>query len=174
METAKWYVVHTFSGYENKVQQIIQKIVENRKIHDLIQDVVIPTEKVKEVKDGKERDIERKIYPGYVYVKMVVTDDTWYVVRNTRGVTGFVGPEGDPTPLTQKEIENIFGNVSDKVKTEVDYKIGDSIKIIGTAMDGFIGVVDGIDTENSSVTVLVDFFGTQTPTKLQLSQVEKA
>jgi transcriptional antiterminator NusG len=173
LESAKWYIVHTFSGYEDKVKQIIEKIVENRKIHDLIQKVEIPVETVNEIRDGKEKIIKRKIFPGYVYIKMVVNDDTWYTVRNTRGVTGFVGPEGDPTPLTQKEIESVFGNLTDEIKTEVNFEIGDSVKILASAMQGFVAEVSAIDIEKGEVTVLVDFFGAKTPTTLKIFEVEK-
>jgi transcriptional antiterminator NusG len=172
VESAKWYIVHTFSGYEDKVKQIIEKVVANRKIGDLIQKVEIPVEMVKEAKDGKEKVVKRKIFPGYVYIKMIVNDDTWYTVRNTRGVTGFVGPEGDPTPLTPQEIENVFGKLSDEVRKEVDFKVGDNVRITASSMQGFIAEVSAIDLENGTVTVLVDFFGAKTPTELKWSEVE--
>ena len=168
-EAAKWYVIHTYSGYENKVAQNIEKVVENRKLHDLIQEVRVPTEMVTEITDGKTKEIERKTYPGYVLVKMIVTDDSWYVVRNTRGCSGFVGPASDPTPLSEKEVKLLFG--IDVSSVEVNFKVGDKVQISGTAMDGFIGVVQNIDLEQRSVDLLVSMFGRETPTTLPISQV---
>ena len=168
-EAAKWYVIHTYSGYENKVAQNIEKVVENRKLHDLIQEVRVPTEKVTEITDGKTKDIEHKTYPGYVLVKMIVTDDSWYVVRNTRGCTGFVGPASEPTPLSEKEVKSLFG--IDVSSVEVNFKVGDKVQISGTAMDGFIGVVQNIDLEQRSVDLLVSMFGRETPTTLPIGQV---
>ena len=168
-EAAKWYVIHTYSGYENKVAQNIEKVVENRKLHDLIQEVRVPTEMVTEITDGKTKEIERKTYPGYVPVKMIVTDDSWYVVRNTRGCTGFVGPASEPTPLSEKEVKSLFG--IDVSSVEVNFKVGDKVQISGTAMDGFIGVVQNIDLEQRSVDLLVSMFGRETPTTLPISQV---
>ena len=170
-EAAKWYVVHTYSGYENKVAQNIEKVVENRKLHELIQEVRVPTERVIESVNGKEKEIERKTFPGYVLIKMVVTDDTWYIVRNTRGCTGFVGPASAPTPLTEEEVKKTFGvDVSIPV-IEVNFKEGDSVQISGTAMDGFIGVVQSINFEDRTVDLLVSMFGRETPTTLPISQV---
>ena len=167
-EAAKWYVVHTYSGYENKVATNIEKAVENRKLHDLISEVLVPTETVKEIKDNKAREVERKIFPGYVLVKMIMTDDSWYVVRNIRGVTGFVGPGSKPVPLTEKEVEALgVGRES----VEVSYEVGDSVKIIDGYLDGFIGVVDEIDTDRGVVKVTVSMFGRETPVELELSQV---
>lgn len=168
-EAAKWYVIHTYSGYENKVAQNIEKVVENRKLHDLIQEVRVPTEMVTEITDGKTKEIERKTYPSYVLVKMIVTDDSWYVVRNTRGCTGFVGPASEPTPLSEKEVKSLFG--IDVSSVEVNFKVGDKVQISGTAMDGFIGVVQNIDLEQRSVDLLVSMFGRETPTTLPISQV---
>ena len=168
-EAAKWYVIHTYSGYENKVAQNIEKVVENRKLHDLIQEVRVPTEMVTEITDGKTKEIERKTYPGYVLVKMIVTDDSWYVVRNTRGCTGFVGPASEPTPLSEKEVKSLFG--IDVSSVEVNFKVGDKVQISGTAMDGFIGVVQNIDLEQRSVDLLVSMFGRETSTTLPISQV---
>ena len=168
-EAAKWYVIHTYSGYENKVAQNIEKVVENRKLHDLIQEVRVPTERVTEITDGKSKEIERKTFPGYVLVKMVVTEDTWYVVRNTRGCTGFVGPASEPTPLTEEEVKKTFG--IDVSTVEVNFKEGDRVQISGTAMDGFIGVVQSINIEDRTVDLLVSMFGRETPTTLPISQV---
>ncbi|SEK82366.1 transcription antitermination protein nusG [Ruminococcus sp. YRD2003] len=170
-EAAKWYVIHTYSGYENKVAQNIEKVVENRKLHDLIQEVRVPTEKVTEITDGKSKEIERKTFPGYVLVKMVVTEDTWYVVRNTRGCTGFVGPASEPTPLSEEEVKKTFG--IDVSTVEVNFKEGDRVQISGTAMDGFIGIVQGINIEERTVDLLVSMFGRETPTTLPISQVIK-
>lgn len=167
-EAAKWYVVHTYSGYENKVAQNIEKAVENRKLHDLINEVLVPTETVKEVKDNKTREVERKIFPGYVLVKMIMTDDSWYVVRNIRGVTGFVGPGSKPVPLTESEVEVLGVN---KGKIEVNYAVGDSVKIVGSYLEGFIGVVDDIDEDRGAVKVTVSMFGRETPVELELGQV---
>lgn len=169
-EAAKWYVIHTYSGYENKVAKNIEKVVENRKLHELIQEVRVPTEKVTEITDGKSKEIERKTFPGYVLIKMVVTDDTWYIVRNTRGCTGFVGPASAPTPLTEEEIKRTFG-VDVESKVEVNFNVGDRVQISGTAMDGSIGIVQSIDLENRTVDLLVSMFGRETPTTLPISQV---
>ena len=125
-ESAKWYVVHTYSGYENKVAQTLGKMVENRRLSDLIQEITIPTETVVEIKDNKRREIERKIFPGYVFVKMIITDETWYIVRNTRGVTGFVGTTTKPVPLTQQEIDSLG---VERHAVDVNFDIGDSVKI---------------------------------------------
>ncbi|HEZ7986870.1 MAG TPA: transcription termination/antitermination protein NusG [Ruminococcus sp.] len=168
-EAAKWYVIHTYSGYENKVAQNIEKVVENRKLHDLIQEVRVPTEKVTEITDGKTKEVERKTYPGYVLVKMIVTDDSWYVVRNTRGCTGFVGPASEPTPLSEEEVKSLFGIDVSSVK--VNFNVGDKVQISGTAMDGFIGVVQKIDLDERSVDLLVSMFGRETPTTLPINQV---
>lgn len=168
-ENAKWYVVHTYSGYENKVATNIEKVVENRKLHDLIHAVMIPTEKVTEIKDNKTREVERKIFPGYVLVKMVLTDDSWYVVRNTRGVTGFVGPGSKPVPLTEAEVEALGVNTQ---QVEINYTAGDSIKVVSGPLEGFIGTVESIDMENKKVNVLVSMFGRDTSVELELNQVE--
>ena len=167
-EEAKWYVVHTYSGYENKVATNIEKAVENRKLHDLIGEVLVPTETVKEIKDNKAREVERKIFPGYVLVKMIMTDDSWYVVRNIRGVTGFVGPGSKPVPLTEKEVEALGVG---REQVEVNYGVGDSVRIIEGYLDGFIGVVDEIDKEHGTVKVTVSMFGRETPVELELGQV---
>lgn len=167
-EAAKWYVIHTYSGYENKVAQNIEKVVENRKLHHLIQEVRVPTERVTEITDGKTKEVERKTYPCYVLLKMVYTDESWYVVRNTRGVTGFVGPASEPTPLSEKEVEALGVEIN---SIEVDYNIGDAVKINGTAMDGFTGIVQSINYDDKTVDVLVSMFGRETQTTLALNQV---
>ena len=126
-DTAKWYVVHTYSGYENKVATSIENAVENRKLHDLIQEVRVPTETVVEIKDDKKREVERKLFPSYVLVKMIMTDDSWYVVRNIRGVTGFVGPGSKPVPLTDEEVARLG---VDTGKVEVNFAVGDSVSVV--------------------------------------------
>ena len=169
-ETAKWYVVHTYSGYENKVASNIAKTVENRSLQHLILDLKVPTETVIEIKDNVKKEVERKIYPGYVLIKMELTDDSWYVVRNTRGVTGFVGPNSKPVPLSDKEVESLG---VDKKLIEVSFAVGDSIKVIDGPLEGFIGTVDEIDLDKSKVRVIVSMFGRETPVELELDQVEQ-
>lgn len=171
-EAAKWYVIHTYSGYENKVAQTILKVVENRKLHELIPEVRVPTEMVMEKNDKDVlREVERKVFPGYVLVKMILTDDSWYVVRNTRGVTGFVGPGSKPVPLTDKEVEAL--GVERGVKdVTVDFKAGDRVKISSGSMEGFIGEVKAIDTEAGTVDVSVSMFGRETLATLDITQVK--
>lgn len=168
-EAAKWYVIHTYSGYENKVAQDIEKVVENRKLHDLILEVRVPTEKVTEITDGKAKEVERKTFPGYVLLKMIYTDDTWHVVKNIRGVTGFVGPGSEPTPLSEKEVVALGVDLGTSI--EVNYGLGDSVVISGTAMDGFTGIVQDINLEEGTVDVMISMFGRETPATLQLNQV---
>lgn len=167
-ESAKWYVVHTYSGYENKVAQNIEKAVESRGLQELIQEVKIPTEVVEEMKDGVKKEVERKLFPSYVIVKMVMTDDSWYVVRNIRGVTGFVGPSSKPVPLTQKEVDAL--GVEER-RIEVDYQVGDLVKIIAGSMAGFTGKVTALDVAANQVEVLVSILGRDTPVNLELAQV---
>ncbi len=168
-DESRWYVVHTYSGYENKVASNLEKTVENRQLHDLIQEIRVPTETVTEVKDGKQREVERKIFPGYVLVKMVMTDESWYIVRNIRGCTGFVGPTSDPIPLTDAEVARL--GVEQK-EVEVSYNVGDSVQIIDGPMEGFVGTVEKLDVEKNSVRVMVSMFGRETPVELELNQVE--
>ena len=172
-DAAKWYVVHTYSGYENKVASSIEKAVENRKLHDLIQAVNIPTEKVVEVKDGKSREVERKLYPGYVLVKMIMTDETWYLVRNTRGCTGFLGQDksggSKPIPLTEEEI---IAMGVEKREIVVGYKVGDTVRIMDGPLTSFSGIVEELDVEKNRVRVTVSMFGRETPVELELDQVE--
>ena len=172
MEEAKWYVAHTFSGYENKVASNIQTVVENRNLHDLIQEVSVPTETVVEIKDdGSKKEVERKIFPGYVLVKMVMNDDTWYVVRNIRGCTGFVGPESKPVPLTEEEVRKLG---VEKVSVEVKYAAGDMVNVIDGPLEGFSGTVESVDTDNNSVQVTISMFGRETSVEFELDQLEKA
>ena len=172
MEEAKWYVAHTFSGYENKVASNIETVVENRNLHDLIQEVSVPTETVVEIKDdGTKKEVERKIFPGYVLVKMVMTDDTWYVVRNIRGCTGFVGPESKPVPLTDEELRKLG---VEKVSVKVNYADGDMVNVIDGPLEGYSGTVESVDVPNNSVRVLISMFGRETSVEFELDQLEKA
>lgn len=166
---AKWYVVHTYSGYENKVASNLMTTVENRNLQDMIFEVKVPTETVTEIKDDKTREVERKLYPGYVFVKMIYTDETWYVVRNIRGCTGFVGPSSKPVPLTEAEVYRM--GVETRV-VEVSYKVGDSVRIIDGPLEDFIGVVDELNVEKEYVRVIVSMFGRETPVELELNQAE--
>ncbi len=167
----KWYVIHTYSGYENKVAENIEKIVENRKLQDLIFEVRIPTEKVTEVTENKTREVERKIFPGYVLVKMIVTDETWFIVRNIRGVTGFVGASSTaPVPLSDEEVAALGVETHEVV---IPYREGDSVRIIDGPLEGFTGVVETINTAENYVSVIISMFGRETPTKLELSQIER-
>jgi transcriptional antiterminator NusG len=168
-EQSKWYVVHTFSGYENKVATNLEKIVENRHLQDWIQEVRVPTETVVEVKDNQRKEVERKIFPGYVLVKMVLTDDSWFVVRNVRGCTGFVGPNGKPVPLTEKEIAALG---VEKKEIVIDYKVGDTVKIVDGPLENFSGIVEEIDVEKNMVRVTISMFGRETSVELELEQAE--
>lgn len=165
MSDAKWYVVHTYSGYENKVKSTLETTVENRGLHDMIHDVKIPTEII--VEDGKEK--ENKLYPGYVFIKMIYTDETWYVVCNIRGCTGFVGPSGKPVPLTEDEVYRM--GVEKRV-VEVSYKVGDQVKIIDGPLMDFVGTVEEMDIDKDYVRVTVSMFGRETPVELEISQAE--
>jgi transcriptional antiterminator NusG len=167
-QEAKWYVVHTYSGYENKVASDLATMVESRGMQDLIQDIKIPTETVTEIKEDKKREVERKIFPGYVLIKMIVTDDSWYVVRNIRGCTGFVGPASKPVPLTQEEVAALG---VEKHSVEVGYREGDNVKIISGPLEGYTGVVKTVDTENNNVCVVLSMFGRETPVELELDQI---
>lgn len=164
----RWYVVHTYSGYENKVSQDLATAVENRRMQDLIQDIKVPVEMVTEIKDGKEREVEHKLFPGYVLVKMIVTDESWYIVRNTRGVTGFVGSTTKPLPLSDAEVEKLGVEVH---TSEVNFSVGESIQITEGPLAGFVGNVEAIDLENRKVKVKVSMFGRETPAELDFTQV---
>ncbi|MGI5966476.1 MULTISPECIES: transcription termination/antitermination protein NusG [Anaerotruncus] len=168
-DSMRWYVVHTYSGYENKVASNIEKAVENRKLHDLFGEVKVPTQTVTEIKDNKKREVERKIFPGYVLVKMIMTDDSWYVVRNIRGVTGFVGPGSKPVPLTEEEVSRL--GVEQK-NIEVNFEVGDSVRVNDGYLEGFIGTVDEIDLPNQLVRVTVSMMGKDVPVELELDQIE--
>ena len=168
---ALWYVVHTYSGYENKVANDLQTMVENRHLQDLICDIKVPVEMVPEIdKNGKQKMVEHKLFPGYVLVKMVMNDDTWYVVRNTRGCTGFVGPESKPEPLTEAEVAKM--GVETTVDLEVEYKVGDTVEITAGPMEGSVGTVEGIDIPARKVRVKITMFGRELPAELELHQVK--
>lgn len=167
-ETAKWYVIHTYSGYENKVATNIEKAVENRGFQHLVEEVHVPTEIVTEVKDQKVKEVERKIFPGYVLVKMILNDDAWYIVRNTRGVTGFVGPASKPIPLTEEEVARLGVELS---SVKVDYAVGDTVRIIDGPLNDFVGIVEELDLKKDKVKVVVSMFGRETPVELTLNQV---
>ncbi len=173
---ARWYVVHTYSGYENKVASDLATMVESRGMQDLIHDIKIPTETVTEIKDDVKREVERKIFPGYVLIKMIVTDDSWYVVRNIRGCTGFVGPASKPVPLTDAEVaalgvENVGEQDATKHSVEVGYSVGDRVTIISGPLQSFSGVVKTIDVDNNMVCVILSAFGKETPVELELDQI---
>lgn len=166
----RWYVVHTYSGYENKVKTDLEKTVKNRELEEYFFEIVVPMEEQIEIKDGKKKTNLRKVFPGYVLVKMIVTEETWYIVRNTRGVTGFVGSGTDPIPLTDEEIRNMGFEVA---AVTVDYEINDTVKIINGPLDTFVGTVQEINKEKGKVKVLVSMFGRETPVELEFSQVQK-
>ena len=166
----KWYVVHTYSGYENKVKTDLEKTVKNRELEDYIFDIVVPMEEQIEIKDGKRKTNLKKVFQGYVLVKMIVTEESWYIVRNTRGVTGFVGSGTDPIPLTEEEIRKMGFELTE---VNVDYDINDSVKILNGPLENFVGVVQEINKEKHKVKVLVSMFGRETPVELEFSQVQK-
>ncbi len=169
MAEAKWYVIHTFSGYEKKVQTDLEKTIENRNLHDKILDIKVPMEEVVEQKGTEQKVVSRKLLPGYVIVKMVMTDDTWYVIRNTRGVTGFVGPGSKPVPLTEDEVHAMG---IERRTVEVNFTVGSSVRVTAGAFADFVGVVDEINTEKETVRVIVSMFGRETPVELDFSQIE--
>ena len=170
-EAAKWYVVHTYSGYENTVKATIEKTVESRGLHDVILAVSIPLETVTEITEsGVSKTYDRKVYPGYVLVKMVYSDDTWHVIRNIRGVTGFVGTSSnDPTPLTEDEV---YAMGVEKKEIIVNYAVGDQVRILDGPLSGFLGRVDTIEVDKNSVTVVVSMFGRETPVEFELDMIE--
>ncbi len=168
-EESRWYVVHTYSGYENKVKANIEKIVENRGMQDLIHEVAVPVANTVEIKNGKKKIVSRKIYPGYVLVKMFMTDDTWYVVRNTRGVTAFVGPGSKPVPLTEDEIQNM--GLDGPLET-IDIPLGASVRIIEGPFEDSVGAVTEVNNHKGTVTVNLSIFGRETPVELDFTQVQ--
>ena len=170
MAEANWYVVHTYSGYENKVKADIEKTIENRKLHDLILEVAVPLENVTEVRNGAKKEVQKKLFPGYVLINMVMTDDTWYVIRNTRGVTGFVGPGSKPVPLTVAEMASLGIKVSDIV---VDFEVGDTVTVMAGVWKDTVGVIQSINHGKQRVTIHVDLFGRETPDELKYTEVKK-
>ena len=166
---AKWYVAHTYSGYENKVKADIEKTIENRNMQDVIQEISVPMEEVVEIKDDKKKTVMRKIFPGYVIIKMIMTDESWYVVRNCRGVTGFVGPGSKPVPLTEEEIASIG---LEKKTVTIGFEVGDSIRVKYGPLEGFVGVIDTIVMDKQKIKAKVSMFGRDTDVELEFNQVE--
>ena len=170
-DNANWYVVHTYSGYENTVKATIEKYVENRNMHELIHEISIPLETVTEITDNGPKDVERKVFPGYVLVKMVMNDETWHVVRNIRGVTGFLGEGNKAIPLSEADVAALG---VEKREIVVSYELGDTVRITDGALESFLGTVDEIDLDSGKVRVVVSMFGRETPVELELDQVEPA
>ena len=166
----RWYVVHTYSGYENKVKTDLEKTVKNRELEDFFFDIIVPMEEQIEIKDGQKKTNLKKVFPGYVLIKMIVTEESWYIVRNTRGVTGFVGSGTDPIPLSDEEIRKMG---FDDMPINIDYNIDDNVKILGGPLDDYTGVVKEIKKDKGKVIVLVSMFGRETPVELEFSQVQK-
>ncbi len=169
-EEAKWYVVHTYSGYENKVKGSIEKLVENRKLHDQILEVVVPLHKVYEEKNGARKEVEKKLFPGYVLLKMFMNDETWYVVRNTRGVTGFVGPGSKPVPLSEAEIRTMGIELT---VVELFVELGDTVTVIDGPFEGSVGVIKEVHDHKRTVIVHLSIFGRETPVELDYSKIQK-
>lgn len=169
-EEAKWYVAHTYSGYENKVKEDLEKTVENRGLQDMILEISYPTEEVVEMKDGKRKVVTRKMLPGYVMIKMIMNDKTWYVVRNTRGVTGFVGPGSKPVPLTDEEVTKLG---VEYIHIELDLSVGESVRVVSGPLENFIGTVEALDPERQKVKLTVSIFNRDTPVELDYIQVQK-
>ena len=171
----KWYVIHCYSGYENKVRHSIEQRIETMGMRDKIFDVIVPTEEEIEIKDGKRRPVERRVFPGYLLVEMVMDEDSWYVVRNTPGVTGFVGMGNEPTPLRPEEVKKIMDRMSQETPTvKVDYAVGEKVRIVDGPFNDFIGTVAAIDPDKTKVRVMVNFFGRDTPVELDFLEVEKS
>ncbi len=170
MADTQWYVVHTYSGYENKVKANIEKTIENRQLQEQITEVLVPEEDVVEVKNGVKRHVSRKIFPGYVLVNMEMNDDTWYVVRNTRGVTGFVGPGSKPVPLTEEEMKNLGVKKTEEVS--VNFEVGTPITVISGVWENTEGVIKEINTKKQTVTITVDMFGRETPVEIDFSDIK--
>ena len=170
MAEANWYVAHTYSGYENKVKANIEKTIENRHLEDQILEVRVPLQDVVEVKNGVKKTVQKKMFPGYVLLNMVMNDDTWYVVRNTRGVTGFVGPGSKPVPLTETEMFNL-GIQANNI--EVEFAEGDTVSVIGGVWKDTIGVIQAVNQNKQSVTINVELFGRETPVEISLTEIRK-
>ena len=169
-DRARWYVVHTYSGYENKVKANIEKTIENRNLHELIHDIQVPMEEQVEIKDGKKKVTLKKVFPGYVLIKMLMTDDSWYVVRNTRGVTGFVGPGSKPVALTDEEVSTM--GIKERV-INIDIEIGESVIVVSGPLENFVAVIQEINVEKRKIKGLVNMFGRETPVELDFGQIEK-
>jgi transcriptional antiterminator NusG len=170
----EWYVIHSYSGYENKVMKNLHHRIESMDMQDKIFQVVVPTEEEVELRDGQRRTIERRVFPGYILVEMILDEDSWYVVRNTPGVTGFVGSGNKPTPLRQDEVDKIIKRMDAEVpKIKVSFKVGQKVRIVEGPFEDFMGTVDEIDLERARVRVLVNFFGRETPIELDFLQVER-
>lgn len=169
MAEANWYVVHTYSGYENKVKANIEKTIENRKLQDQILEVSVPVKEVTEIKNGVAKKVERKVFPGYVLLNMIMNEETWYVVRNTRGVTGFVGPGSKPVPLTEEEMKNMGVGPEEVI---VDFEEGDTLTIKSGAWEGMQGYVQKINLEKQTVILNIDMFGRETPVELSFTEVK--
>ncbi len=170
-----WYVIHCYSGYENKVRHNLEQRIDTMGMKDRIFDVVVPTEEEIEVKDGQRRTVERRVFPGYILVQMMLTEESWYVVRNTPGVTGFVGMGNSPTPLQPHEVAQIMKRMeAEAPKIKVNFKTGQKVRIVDGPFNDFIGTVGEIDAERAKVRVMVSFFGRETPVELDFLQVEKA
>lgn len=168
MSGANWYVVHTYSGYENKVKANIEKTIENRKLQDQILEVSVPLQDVLEIKNGAKKQVQKKMFPGYVLIHMYMNDDTWYVVRNTRGVTGFVGPGSKPVPLTELEMKNLGINSS---AVSVQFAVGDTVVAVSGAWEDTVGAIKGINEGKQTVTITVDMFGRETPVELNFTEI---
>ncbi|MGI6177424.1 MAG: transcription termination/antitermination protein NusG [Eubacterium sp.] len=167
---ARWYVVHTYSGYETKVKKNIEKMVENRGMQDLIFEIVVPTEDRIEMKDGKRVIKTKKMFPGYIIIKMIVTNESWYLVRNTQGVTGFVGHGSDPIPLTDEEVTRMG---IEKIYLDIDIKVGDTVRLISGPFEGFMGTVKEVNKEKQTLTVIVSFVGRDTPVEVEFGQIDR-
>ena len=170
MAEARWYVVHTYSGYENKVKANIDKAIENRHLEDEILEVRVPMQEVVELKNGVQKASQKKLFPGYVLIHMFMNDDTWYVVRNTRGVTGFVGPGSKPVPLTEAEMSSLGICKEDVV---VDFEVGDSITVVAGAWEGTVGMIQSLNVPKQSLTINVELFGRETPVEISFADVKK-
>ena len=173
MSELNWYVVHTYSGYENKVKANIEKTIENRKLQDQIFEVRVPLQDVVEMKGGVKKNVSKKMFPGYVLVNMVMNDDTWYVVRNTRGVTGFVGPESDPVPLSEAEMRNLGIVANSNSEVEIDIEVGDLVEVTSGAWEGRVSTVTAINMNKQTVTIEVDMFGRETSVEIEFVDVKK-
>ena len=171
MAEANWYVVHTYSGYENKVKANIEKTIENRHLEDQIIEVRVPMQDVVEIKNGAKKQVQKKMFPGYVLLNMVMNDDTWYVVRNTRGVTGFVGPGSKPVPLSEEEMKNLGFNEEGGIV--VDLAEGDTVTVIGGAWEDTVGVIQSVNVAKQVVTINVELFGRETPVEISFAEVQK-